>query len=173
MRTSPFPEGAVACIAKRPSSKSRLNVLLVEASPEQSLAPILRGEGHTVRVAADGEAAVQSAQEEAPDVVLLDLDVPGLDSEEVAQALREQSHPKRPLLIALRGPETAEDRRCSLPLGFDLHLVKPLAIESLLNLLWRFRATIALSPELLVVPERYCRPRTRPMRVWSAFCARH
>jgi DNA-binding response OmpR family regulator len=163
MRNSPFPEGAIACIAERPARSARLHVLLVEAYPEQCLAPILRREGHTVRVAADGETALQSAQEEAPDVVLLDLDVLGLDSEQVAQALREQSDPKRPLLIAFSGPETAEDRLCSLPLGFDLHLVRPLAIESLLNLLWRFRATIALSPELQIVPERYCRLRTRPL----------
>jgi CheY-like chemotaxis protein len=142
MQTCAFPEEAIACIVERPGQRARLRVLLVEdhTDPEQSLAPILRGEGHSVRIAVDGDTALVSAQEEAPDVVLLDLDVPGLDGEQMAQALREQSHSKRPLLIALSGPETEEALLYSLPGGIDLHLVKPLAIESLLNLLWRFRA---------------------------------
>jgi DNA-binding response OmpR family regulator len=151
MRTCPSPEGAIATIAERPGRRARLHVLLVEdhAETAQSLEPILRGEGHSVRVAADGETAVQSAQEEAPDVVLLDLDLPGLDGYQVAQSIREQSHPKRPFLIGATEHGADLKRRRSLMVGIDLHLVKPLAIESLLSLLRRFRATISESPEFL------------------------
>ena len=175
MHTCPIPAGASASIVERRALKSRLHVLLIEdhANQEQRLEPILRAEGYSVRIATDGETALQLAEEEAPDVVLLDLDVPGLEIREVAEAFREQSQPKRPLLIALSGPDTPEDRLRLLPLGIDLHLVEPLAIEILLNLLWRFQDTVAQSPETLARPERERRFRRSPLRAWNAFFARN
>ena len=118
MQTCPIPEGAITSLAERPGRMERLHVLLVEdhADTAQSLAPILRREGHAVRVALDGETAAQSAEEEPPDVVLLDLDVPGLDGYRVAQSIREQSHPKRPFLIGAT-EHGADLKRRRLPDG--------------------------------------------------------
>jgi two-component system, OmpR family, response regulator len=121
-----------------------LRVLVVEddADGALSLAQFLRGLGHEVEVAPDGQAAVEAAQARPPDVVLLDIGLPGLDGWEVARRL--QGHPagKRPLLVALTGYGREADRRRSDEAGIDLHLTKPVDPDQLRWLLPRFQSVI-------------------------------
>ena len=124
--------------------RSVLHVLVVEddADSAASLAQLLRLNGHEVRVAADGPAALQAAQESAPDVVLLDIGLPGMDGCEVARRLAERPAEKRPLFVAVTGHDGEDERRRSEEAGIDLHLVKPADPEALSRLLSRFQSII-------------------------------
>jgi two-component system, OmpR family, response regulator len=111
----------------------RLRVLLVEghADTAGSLAELFRLEGHQVRVAPDCPAALREAAAEVPDVVLLDLDMPGLDGWELARRLKGQAGGKPPLTIAVGGWGWQHSREA----GIDLHLLKPADPEYLCHLL--------------------------------------
>ena len=122
-----------------------LHVLLVEdnADSAASMAVLLRMNGHDVRVTADGPAALDEAQADQPDVVLLDIGLPGgMDGFEVAKRLQEQKAVKKPLLVAVTGLGDEADRRHSAEVGIDLHLVKPADLGELLWLLKRFHRII-------------------------------
>jgi CheY-like chemotaxis protein len=101
----------------------------VEDEPDNaySMALLLRTFGHTAAIAADGDAALQAAAANPPDVVLLDIGLPGMDGYQVARRLREQQQKTghRMLLIAVTGYGQAADRQRSSDAGVFLHLVKP------------------------------------------------
>ena len=122
------------------SNGGGLHILVVEDDPDRAEATAiwLRCNGHRVQVARDGPSAGQAALGRAPDVVLLDLELPGMDGWEVASRLQEPAWVKKPLLIALTGYGGDEDRRRSREAGIDLHLVKPVDPDELLRLLRRF-----------------------------------
>jgi CheY-like chemotaxis protein len=91
-------------------------VLVVEdhADGAASMAMLLRMSGHGVTVAADGPTAVDEAQQVQPDVVLLDIGLPGdMDGFEVGKRLQEQKAAKKPLLVAVTGFGSKADRRHS------------------------------------------------------------
>jgi CheY-like chemotaxis protein len=124
-----------------------LRVLVVEddAGLASDLAMLLGRCGHKVRVASDGAAALEATQASAPDVVLLDIGLPGMDGYQVARRVREEIAPamaKAPLLIAVTGRAGEADRRRSQEAGIDLHLVKPVDPHELLRLLERFQKII-------------------------------
>jgi CheY-like chemotaxis protein len=91
----------------------------------ESLAVFLRLRGHEVATAVDGAAALELATTLRPDVVFLDIGLPGMDGYEVARRLREVPSLDSVLLIAVTGYGHDEDRRRSQAAGFDQHLVKP------------------------------------------------
>jgi CheY-like chemotaxis protein/two-component sensor histidine kinase len=91
-----------------------------------SLAEILRGQGHEVAVAYDGVAALLKAESFRPEVAVLDLGMPGLTGHEVARRMRQRADLGPMRLVALTGWGQPEERRRSAEAGFDLHLVKPL-----------------------------------------------
>jgi len=91
----------------------------------QSLGTLLRLTGHDVRVAENGPEALQAATEFAPDVVLMDIGLPGMNGYEVARRIREQPRFRDVLLVAQSGWGQEEDRQRSQEAGFDFHLVKP------------------------------------------------
>jgi DNA-binding response OmpR family regulator len=124
-----------------------LRILVVDddEATARSLAWLLRLYGYEVQTAPDGRTALQAAQARPPDVVLLDLGLPGMDGYEVAKRLREQADQARPFLIALSGYGQRSDRLRSRQAGIDLHLVKPVEPERLCRLLARFQAV--LGPE--------------------------
>ena len=93
-----------------------------------SLAALLRLEGHEVRVARDGPSAVAVASRFEPDVALLDIGLPGMSGYDVSRALRADARTSHCLLVALSGWGQDADRRRSREAGFDRHLVKPLDI---------------------------------------------
>jgi CheY-like chemotaxis protein len=122
-----------------------LRVLIVEdhADTAEAMALLLRIHGHAVEAFPNGPTALERAQAEPPDVVLLDLALPGMDGYEVARRLREQCGEKRPLLIAVTGYGREEDRRRSAEAGIDLHLLKPADMAQFQGLLRRFHRVLA------------------------------
>ncbi|HEY5934373.1 MAG TPA: ATP-binding protein, partial [Kofleriaceae bacterium] len=104
-------------------------VLVVDDNEDAAtlLAQAIRTWGYDVREAYDGASALQIATEQKPDAALLDLGLPVMDGYELAERLRELG-PLR--LIALTGYGTENDQQRSLDVGFDRHLVKPIAIEA-------------------------------------------
>jgi CheY-like chemotaxis protein len=123
-----------------------LRILVVASDPDASanLTSLLHRFGHRVEVASEWLAAWQAALREAPDVVLLDLAMSGIDAWEVARRLQAPAWEKKPFLIALAGCAGAADRRRSLEAGIDLHLVKPVNPDTLQRLLRRFEAIIGM-----------------------------
>ncbi len=101
----------------------------------ESLATLLQLSGHEVYTAANGAVALESAEQHRPEVVLLDIGMPKLDGYEVARRIRAQPWGQRITLVALTGWGQDSDRRRSQEAGFDSHLVKPLDLDKLTELL--------------------------------------
>lgn len=122
-----------------------MSVLVVEDHRDgaEMLALLLQMNGYRVAVAADGESALEAAALAPPDVVILDLMLPGLSGWEVARKLRERSVGKRPFFIAVTGCGQEADYRRSSEAGIDLHLLKPIDPPELLAVLDRFSRIIA------------------------------
>jgi CheY-like chemotaxis protein len=100
----------------------------------ESLAMLLRLQGHEVHVAYDGPTGVALTLKTVPDCVLVDIGLPGIDGYEVAKRLRAQDG-NGMLLVALTGYGNNEDRMKSEQAGFDHHLVKPVPQSVLEDLL--------------------------------------
>jgi PAS domain S-box-containing protein len=105
----------------------------------RSIAVYLRLGGHQVETASSGEEALQIADESRPDVVLLDIGLPGIDGYEVARRMRHRPWGEGVLLVAMTGWGQSEDKRRAREAGFDAHLTKPVAPENLLDVLSRRR----------------------------------
>jgi PAS domain S-box-containing protein len=108
-----------------PRSGKRLLVVDDNKDAADSLAMLLRLQGHEVRVAYSGMAAVETTKTYTPDVIFLDIGMPGMDGYEAARRIREQPGLGRTVLAALTGWGQEEDRRRTAEAGFDHHLVKP------------------------------------------------
>ena len=102
-------------------------VLVVDDNVDavKGLAALLKMSGHVVEVAYDGPTALTAALAAPPDVVLLDIGLPGLTGYEVAQQMRREATLRNIVLVALTGYGRETDRQLSLEAGFDYHLVKP------------------------------------------------
>ena len=110
----------------QPSAKCcRVMVVDDNVDAAQSLAMLLRMTGHDVHMAYDGPSALAAALAVRPDVMLLDIGLPGLSGYEVATRIREHATLKNIALIALTGYGQEADRQSSRDAGFDHHLVKP------------------------------------------------
>ena len=118
--------------ADAPGESRPRRVLVVDDQPDaaRSLARLLKSWGHEVHIAHDGPEALQAAQAHGPEVVLLDLGLPGMDGHEVAHQLRGHNG-GGPRIVALTGYGRDEDRRRSQEAGFADHLVKPVDPEEL------------------------------------------
>lgn len=121
----------------RAVSTSGLRILVVDDDRDSadSLCMMLRLMGNEPRTAYDGLEAVRTADEFRPDVVLLDIGLPKLNGYEAARRIREQQWGKNMVLIAVTGWGQDEDRQRSADAGFDSHMLKPVEISSLMNLL--------------------------------------
>jgi PAS domain S-box-containing protein len=95
---------------------------------------LLRSLGHETRVAHDGMAALDIAREFRPEVILLDIGMPGLDGYEVARRLRAMNHGETFRIVAITGWGQEADRTRSKEAGFDLHLVKPVEPSQLVDI---------------------------------------
>jgi signal transduction histidine kinase/CheY-like chemotaxis protein len=117
------PNGA----ARQPGRPRRCRVLVVDDNVDgaESLALLLRVAGHDVRISHNGPAGLTEAAAFHPEVVLLDIGLPGMDGYEVARRLQEQPDLPRPLLVAVTGYGQDEAVRRSRAAGFDHHIVKP------------------------------------------------
>jgi len=108
-------------------SAAAMSVLVVDDNVDSAhtMVASLRLEGFTADAAFDGEAAILRAAAMRPDVVLLDIGLPGMSGFEVAHALRAMPATNDALLVALSGYGQAEDRQRSREAGMDHHLTKP------------------------------------------------
>lgn len=120
-----------------PDPDRPLKVLLVDDNRDltEALGALLVAEGYEVRICRDGAAALRIADELRPDVVLLDIGLPDLDGYEVARRLRHQRGLEDALLVAVTGYGQDEDRRHSERAGIDRHLVKPVQLDALREVL--------------------------------------
>jgi two-component system CheB/CheR fusion protein len=109
----------------------RARVLIVEdnADAAESMLLLLELLGHHVRVAGDGPSALEAARANPPDVMLVDIGLPGMDGYELARHVRQDEHLRRVILVALTGYGREEDRQQAFAAGFDYHLVKPVDID--------------------------------------------
>ncbi len=105
----------------------RHRILIADDNPDvaDSLAMMLRLMGNEVRSVCDGEQAIEQAVAFAPELILLDIGMPGLDGYEAARRIREQQWDRHLVLVALTGWGQEEDRRRSIDAGFDYHFTKP------------------------------------------------
>lgn len=134
---APEAEGRVAGEAGAPPAACcRVLVVDDDDAVADSMSVLLELEGHTVRTAASGEAALALARDFRPHLVLLDIGLRGMDGYEVARQLRaRQGAGARLRLVAVTGYGHEEARARSRDAGFDQHLVKPVHPEALVALL--------------------------------------
>jgi len=138
--------------AARPGSDHRRTanpkkILVVDDNREaaDSMVWLVSTTGHDVRVAYDGHQALSVAATFVPDILLLDLGMPGLNGFEVAKQIRLQPWGESMTLIAVTGWGQERDRRRAAEAGFDAHLVKPVKTSELLSAL-ELRRSIVASP---------------------------
>src|SRR5438445_535751 len=136
-----LPIGAASTVADRTGGPARARlparrIVLIEDDDDTRdvLRLTLELDGHGVATAADGASGVELALGTSPDVVLIDIGLPTLDGYTVAERIR-AALGATVLLVALTGYGAAADRRRAAAAGFDAHLVKPVAYDSLIHLL--------------------------------------
>lgn len=118
------------------TARSR-KVLVVDDNQDAAelLTMALARKGHTVQVAFDGPEGLEMAESFSPDVVLLDIGLPGLNGYEVAKRIRQEPWGAEIYLVALTGWGQEEDQAKSSAAGFNIHLVKPVELEAIEKLL--------------------------------------
>jgi signal transduction histidine kinase len=128
VQTTPSKEQAVPV---------RRNILIADDNQDalESLALMLRLEGHEVHCASDGEEALALAGLRRPEIVVLDVGMPKLDGCEVARRIRAETWGRGAVLVALTGWGQDVDRRRSREAGFDMHLVKPVDPATICDML--------------------------------------
>jgi CheY-like chemotaxis protein/anti-sigma regulatory factor (Ser/Thr protein kinase) len=121
------PPQPPAAKAAAPQAGRPRRVLVVEDNPDaaEAMRMLLVQLGHIVASAASGLEALERARDFRPEVVLLDIGLPGLDGYEVARTLRSYDETRRARVIAVTGYGQPADRERSSAAGFDHHLVKP------------------------------------------------
>ena len=126
------------------NSTSALRVLVVDDNVDTVLgfSMLLKAHGHNVRTAYSGLDVLQIAREFHPQVIMLDIGLPGLNGYEVAKQIRTEPDGQDVLLIALTGYGQESDRRSSSNAGFDHHLVKPAKFDQLLQILATVPVTV-------------------------------
>ena len=140
----PVREARAATIAVAQGQR----VLVVDDNVDaaESLMLLLGAQGYDVSAAHSGPAALEEARRVAPDFILLDIGLPGMDGYDVAQALRREPRLARCRLVAVTGYGRDEDRRRSREAGFDCHLVKPVDPAALRALLTKYAAETEAPP---------------------------
>jgi signal transduction histidine kinase/CheY-like chemotaxis protein len=137
------PRVAEAPALPRPiQATSAHRVLVVDDNTDAAelMSEALELAGHTVRIAYDGESALEVARELDPECVMLDIGLPVMDGFEVARRLRDRDGDRRRLLVAVTGYGQKEDVRRAFEAGFDRHLVKPVSLDTVLEIVANSRA---------------------------------
>lgn len=114
-----------------------LRVLVADdyADAAESLALVLSIAGIETEIALDGAQAMACATQWRPHICVLDIQMPKLDGCEIARRIRKEAWIERPLLIALSGWTSAQDKRSALEAGFDHYMTKPANLVSLLHIM--------------------------------------
>ncbi|HEX2828459.1 MAG TPA: response regulator [Burkholderiales bacterium] len=136
MTVAPTRDAAATAASATPE-ESPLSILVVDDNQDSacSMTLLLELQGHKVQVAHAGHTALRIAGECSPDVILLDIGMPGMNGYEVARQLRAQPAFHDTLLIAVTGYGRASDVKQTESAGFDHHLVKPIDYDKLQSLL--------------------------------------
>ncbi len=113
------------------SSTRRILVADDNAAAADTLAELLSLFGNEVQVVHDGQAALKTFSAWRPDVILLDIGMPGMDGYEVARRVRQQMASRKVMLIALTGWGQEKDRKLAREAGFDYYLLKPVDLQAL------------------------------------------
>ncbi len=131
--------GAVSDLKEKiaDSAVRRLRVLVVDDNMDTAngMVTLLGLSGHDVRVAYNGEDGLKIAREHRPEVMLLDIGLPGMNGYELASTLRQEEWSKDSVMIAVSGYSEVQARASSKKAGFHHHLVKPINFDTLLALL--------------------------------------
>jgi PAS domain S-box-containing protein len=126
------------CITRCTSAhKPHLRILVVDDQVEvaESVLMVLEELGHEVRMVHSGAAALDEVHRDRPDLMFVDLGMPGMSGYEVAHRLRSQPELSRLCLVALSGYGREDDRYRTREAGFNYHLVKPAGLEMIESLL--------------------------------------
>jgi CheY-like chemotaxis protein len=121
------------------SSVRNFRILVVDDNEDtaKGMVKLLKLSGYTVKMAHTGPEAISAAKEHHPEVVILDIGLPGMDGYQVAEALRQEECCKDAMIVAVSGYGEEQARQRSIEAGFDDHLVKPVDFDTLLGVLSR------------------------------------
>jgi CheY-like chemotaxis protein/anti-sigma regulatory factor (Ser/Thr protein kinase) len=125
------------------SSKRRVVVADDNKAAADGLSLVMDQLGHEVRTAYDGSQAVEIAAEFRPDLILMDLSMPGMDGYEAARRIRQQPWGKARLLVAVSGWGQEQHKSRAAEAGFDPHLVKPIATADRQRMLTKSASAVA------------------------------
>ena len=122
------PAAGAATEGISPGARQPRRILVVDDNVDaaETLAMLLELGGNTTRLAHDGRAALEVVSEFRPELVFLDIGLPGMNGYEVAARVRADPAITQPVLVALTGWGSEEDRKQAHIAGFDRHLVKPI-----------------------------------------------
>ena len=111
------------------------SILIADDDPNivRALAFLMQAEGHDVRTAADGDAALAAVAEAPPELVLLDVMMPKRNGYDVCRALRADPHYARLRIVMLTARGREADKRAGIELGVDAYLTKPFAISEVVG----------------------------------------
>jgi CheY-like chemotaxis protein len=96
-----------------------------------ALAILLKTLGYQVRAVYDGRSATEQIPEFLPELAFIDIGMPTLDGYDTAKLIRRHPHGRHVILVAVTGWSRAEDKQQAYASGFDLHVVKPMSMETL------------------------------------------
>ena len=131
----PKPQPVPNTAAKQPTGGRQVLVIDDNRDAATTLAMLLKLKGYQAHARYSGQEGVSAAESLRPEVVLLDIGMPGLNGYDTCRLIREQPWGHSMVLIALTGYGQEEDKRLSREAGFDSHLVKPVDLAALLQLL--------------------------------------
>ena len=129
------PSGAAESAADAPGEPRAILIVDDNVDAADTLAMLLGASSHTVSIAHGADEALGRLDSARPDIILLDIGLPGMDGFELAKAIRARPGMEGVLMVAVTGYGREADRRQAIDSGFDLHLTKPVAFEDLDRLL--------------------------------------
>jgi CheY-like chemotaxis protein len=132
--------------AESVKAPKNLKVLVVDDGRNAAdiLAMFFEMEGHRVSVAYEGFSAIKEAANFRPQLILMDIGMPGLDGLEAARCIRHHEQERRIVMVALSGFDQESHRQESARAGFDDHLAKPVGPNELRALIQRYRKRFAV-----------------------------
>ena len=136
-----FEDGSPKLADAAESPTPSLQVLVVDDNIDaaETMVMLLELSGHKTAMVHTGTEVLEAARDFIPDVVLLDIGLPGMNGYEVARQVRQDPLLDQTLLVALTGWGSDADKRAARDAGFDVHLTKPVGPDALLEVLARVR----------------------------------